>query len=200
MLNLEVIRSPVCCSILANWAGTQRLQIAASLKSFFFICSPLVIAWVGTELQSPETIAFFILWLLFIGCVTAVFIHPGDYLTIWDWSGWVIHAICLIATKLKEERKKNSYNLSLGTAAFPLLRANSQPLKSSWSQSSTLTLTAMSWSRCCFSNGLNVVSITKSCLTLATPWTVACQGPPSMGFSRQEYWNGLPFSSPMFLM
>ena len=29
-----------------------------------------------------------------------------------------------------------------------------------------------------------------------TPWTVAYQGPPSMGFSRQEYWNGLSFSSP----
>ena len=28
-----------------------------------------------------------------------------------------------------------------------------------------------------------------------TPWTVAYQVPPSMGFSRQEYWNGLPFNS-----
>ena len=26
-------------------------------------------------------------------------------------------------------------------------------------------------------------------------WTVACQAPLSMGFSRQEYWNGLPFPS-----
>ena len=30
----------------------------------------------------------------------------------------------------------------------------------------------------------------------ATPWTVAYQAPPSMGFSRQEYWSGLPFLSP----
>ena len=29
-----------------------------------------------------------------------------------------------------------------------------------------------------------------------TPLTVACQTPPSMGFSRQEYWNGLPVPSP----
>ena len=29
-----------------------------------------------------------------------------------------------------------------------------------------------------------------------TPWTVAYQPPPSMGFSRQEYWSGLPFPSP----
>ena len=30
----------------------------------------------------------------------------------------------------------------------------------------------------------------------ATPWTVAYQALPSMGFSRHEYWNGLPFPSP----
>ena len=29
-----------------------------------------------------------------------------------------------------------------------------------------------------------------------TPWTVASQAPLSMGFSRQKYWNGLPFPSP----
>ena len=31
---------------------------------------------------------------------------------------------------------------------------------------------------------------------LATPWTVAHQAPPSMGFSRQEYWSGVPLPSP----
>ena len=30
----------------------------------------------------------------------------------------------------------------------------------------------------------------------ATPWTVAYQAPPSVRFSRQEYWSGLPFPSP----
>ena len=30
----------------------------------------------------------------------------------------------------------------------------------------------------------------------ATPWTVAHQASPSMGFSRQEYWSRLPFPSP----
>ena len=30
----------------------------------------------------------------------------------------------------------------------------------------------------------------------ATPWAVAHQAPPSMGFSRQEYWSVLPFPSP----
>ena len=36
-----------------------------------------------------------------------------------------------------------------------------------------------------------------SCVRLfVTPWSVAYQAPPSMGFSGQEYWSGLPFSSP----
>ena len=39
--------------------------------------------------------------------------------------------------------------------------------------------------------------VAQSCLTLATPWTAAYQAPPSMGFSRQEYWSGVPFPSPI---
>ena len=33
-------------------------------------------------------------------------------------------------------------------------------------------------------------------LTFATLWTIACQAPLSMGFSRQEYWSGLPCPPP----
>ena len=35
--------------------------------------------------------------------------------------------------------------------------------------------------------------VSKSCLTLVTPWTVAHQAPLSVGFPRKEYWSGLPF-------
>ena len=38
--------------------------------------------------------------------------------------------------------------------------------------------------------------VAKLCPTLVTPWTVSCQAPLSMGFSRQEYWSALPFPSP----
>ena len=38
--------------------------------------------------------------------------------------------------------------------------------------------------------------VTQSCPTVCDPWTVAHQASPSMGFSRQEYWSGLPFPSP----
>ena len=50
----------------------------------------------------------------------------------------------------------------------------------------------MSWLLNMVGGGL----VAKSCPTLATPWTVAHQAPLSMGFSRQEYWSGLPFPSP----
>ena len=39
-----------------------------------------------------------------------------------------------------------------------------------------------------------------SCVRLlATPWTAAYQAPPSMGFSRQQYWSGVPLPSPKLL-
>ena len=50
----------------------------------------------------------------------------------------------------------------------------------------------------CFISLLHVcmLSCFSRILLLVTLWTVACQAPLSMGFSKQEYWNGLPFPSP----
>ena len=45
-------------------------------------------------------------------------------------------------------------------------------------------------------NSIHGGFVTKSCLTLGTPWAVAYQAPLPMAFPRQEYWSGLPFSSP----
>ena len=39
--------------------------------------------------------------------------------------------------------------------------------------------------------------VTKSSPTLVTPWTEAHQTPLTMGFSRQEFWSGLPVPSPI---
>ena len=52
--------------------------------------------------------------------------------------------------------------------------------------------TQLKWFSSSSSSGLD----TKSCPTLGTPQTVACQVPLSMGFSRRGYWSGLPFPSP----
>ena len=43
---------------------------------------------------------------------------------------------------------------------------------------------------------LPIVKLLSRVRLFATPWTVAYQDSLSMGFSRQEYWSGLPFPSP----
>ena len=57
----------------------------------------------------------------------------------------------------------------------------------------------LEWVAISFSNAwkwkVKVKSLSRVWL-LATPWTAAYQAPPSMGFSRQEYWSGVPFPSP----
>ena len=57
----------------------------------------------------------------------------------------------------------------------------------------------LEWVAICFSNAwkwkVKVKSLSRVWL-LATPWTAAYQVPPSMGFSRQEYWSGVPLPSP----
>ena len=40
------------------------------------------------------------------------------------------------------------------------------------------------------------VLVAQSCPTLCVPWTVACQAPLSMEFSRQDYYSRLPFPTP----
>ena len=44
--------------------------------------------------------------------------------------------------------------------------------------------------------GVCVCMLVSHVQLFATPWTVACQAPLSMEFTRQEYWSGLPFPSP----
>ena len=61
-------------------------------------------------------------------------------------------------------------------------------------QAKILEWVAISFSKVSFSSSSLVA---KLCPTLATPQTIACHIPLSMGFSRQEYWSELPFSSPV---
>ena len=51
----------------------------------------------------------------------------------------------------------------------------------------------LGWSNLCLSEWVKLLSRVRLFVTL---WIVAHQAPPSMGFSRQEYWSGLPFPSP----
>ena len=58
---------------------------------------------------------------------------------------------------------------------------------------------ALEWVAISFSNARKwkvKVKLLSRVRLLATPWTAAYQAPPSMGFSRQEYWSGVPLPSP----
>ena len=61
----------------------------------------------------------------------------------------------------------------------------------------------LEWVAISFSNAwkwkVKVKSLSRIQL-LATPWTAAHQAPPSMGFSRQEYWGGVPLPSPILTL
>ena len=61
----------------------------------------------------------------------------------------------------------------------------------------------LEWVAISFSNAgkwkVKVKSLSRLQL-FATPWTAAYQTPPSMGFSKQEYWSGVPSPSPKFIL
>ena len=61
----------------------------------------------------------------------------------------------------------------------------------------------LEWVAISFSNAgkwkVKVKSLSRVRLS-ATPWTAAYQAPPSMGFSRQEYWSGVPLPSPHYTL
>ena len=64
-----------------------------------------------------------------------------------------------------------------------------------------LQVKTLEWAAISFSKAwkwkMKVKSLSRVRL-FATPWTAGYQAPPSMGFSRQEYWNGVPLPSPLF--
>ena len=65
-------------------------------------------------------------------------------------------------------------------------------------QARTLGWVAMSFSNA-WKRKVKLKSL--SCVRLSsTPWSAAYQAPPSVGFSRQEYWSGVPLPSPFFIL
>ena len=67
----------------------------------------------------------------------------------------------------------------------------------------SLQARTLEWAAISFSNvwkwKVKVKSLSRV-LLLATPWTAAYQAPPSMGFSRQGYWSGVPLPSPFIIL
>ena len=76
--------------------------------------------------------------------------------------------------------------ISLGLQSIQFLFSSTETVSPGWKVESQYICQAF------LISGL----VVKLCPTPTTPWTVACRAPLSMGFSRQEYWSGLPFPSP----
>ena len=110
---------------------------------------------------------------------------------------------CVLGTKFK----KNPTNLVYAAAAAAAKSLQSCPTLCDPRVGSPpgspvpgiLQARTLEWVAISFSNAwkwkVKVKSLSRVQL-LATPWTAAHQAPPSMGFSRQEYWGGVPLPSP----
>ena len=109
-----------------------------------------------------------------------------DKLRDWDWH---IHTAAAAAVKLLQ---------SCPTLCDPVDGSPPGCAIHGILQARILEWVAISFSNAWKSKG-KVKSLSRVQL-LATPWTTALQAPLSMGFSRQEYWSGVPLSSPIYIL
>ena len=131
---------------------------------------------------------------------------PGNY------AQWNTDKFCFSWTRWQEAIEENSrmkerypYLLSTAATAKSLQSCPTlcDPIDGSPSGSpipGILQARTLEWVAISFSNAWkwkNKVKLLSRVWLLATPWTAAHQAPPSMGFSRQEYWSGLPLPSPL---
>ena len=129
-----------------------------------------------------------------------------DFVALWVVSAGVWLFICLYGRTrvLGELDRKGKLNFPAAAAAKLLQSCPTlcDPIDGSPPGSPVpgiLQARTLEWVAISFSNAwkwkVKVKSL--SCvLLLATPWTTAYQAPPSVGFSRQEYWSGVPLPSP----
>ena len=89
-----------------------------------------------------------------------------------------------ISTFLFSQLSRDSEPLIDLLPPFPIFLANKKMRNKIWN-SSRVALDLLKW-KCQL----------LSCVWLCHPTDCSCQAPPSMEFSRQEYWSGLPFPSP----
>ena len=130
-----------------------------------------------------------------------------------DWTDFVLaeqphrRCCCRILKLCTEDKHSNSSALLLTAAAKSLQSCPTlcDPIDGSPPGSPTpgiLQARTLEWIAISFSNAwkwkVKVKSLSRVRL-FVTPWTVAYQAPPSMGFSRQENWSGVPLPSPLIL-
>ena len=123
----------------------------------------------------------------------------------WRWRHWQIRSIFIAGRLAIQEILKRIIRVKIKAAAAKSLQSCPtlcNPIDGNPPGSPVpgiLQARTLEWVAIFFSNAgkwkVKVKSLNHVRL-LATPWTAAYQAPPSMGFSRQEYWSGVPLPSP----
>ena len=142
--------------------------------------------WVLKNRKNPDFLEIFQRWFIFC------------------WEGW---AMLAKPTGEMGFPKENEYFTSIYAAGAAAKSLQSCPTLCSPIDGSPpgspipgiLQVRTLEWVALSFSNAWKwkvKVKLLSRFWLLATPWTAAHQAPPSMGFSRQEYWSGLPLPSP----
>ena len=133
-------------------------------------------------------------WLLDVQCTSEY-----SYLSIVTWDDWFIIVI------LRADTLHNMYMYAAAAVAKSLQSCPTlcDPIDNSPPRSPVpgiLQARVLEWVAISFSNAWKwkvKVKLLSRFQLLATTWSAAYQAPPSMGFSRQEYWSGVPLPSPI---
>ena len=161
---------------------------------------------------SPAPFNILSLCLVFVSLISMClgvfllgFILYGTLCASWTWS--IISFIMLgkFSTIISSKFFSNPFFFSSSAAAAKLLQLcltlcdpiDGSPLGSS--VPGILQARTLEWVAISFPNAWKwkvKVKLLSRVWLLATPWTADYQAPPPMGFSRQEYWSGLPLPSP----
>ena len=139
------------------------------------------------------------------GCLSIVIMNSKiDYIIIWELGSWS-HRFCFRWADSEWAAMRGNSKCQDAAAAAKSLQlclTLRDPIDSSPSGSPVpgiLQARTLEWVAISFSNAskckVKVKSLSRVRL-FTTPWTEAHQAPPSIGFSRQEYWSGVPSPSP----
>ena len=118
------------------------------------------------------------------------------------WPPWVFFLCCILRPLMFPDLLLLAHYSAAAANSLQLCLTLCDPIDDSPPGSpisGILQARILAWVAISFSNAwkwkVKVKSLSRVRL-LATPWTAAHQAPPSMGFSRQEYWSGVPLPSP----
>ena len=122
----------------------------------------------------------------------------------WDWMPWSSFFECWVSSQLFPWWVGRGYVVAAAAESLQLCLTLCDPIDSSPAGSlgpGILQARTLEWVAISFSNAWKwkvKVKLLSRVQLFVTAWTAVYQAPPSMGFSRQEYWGGVPLPSPLY--